>query len=523
MTCDVMKCCPRRFARPAGARGARRAGRIAAFGQAAAPEKRAQAGVGCGLWLALLVVVSALVPAKLLAADLELKVLHSFQSGRDGQQPEAALVEGVDGALYGTTFLGGTNQAGTVFKVNPDGSGNTPLFQFPKNTTSPFGLADPSGLIQGADGGLYGTDGSGGSFGGGSVYRLNTDGSGFTILYSFNSRSNGGYDPSAALLQGSDGWLYGTTAGGGTGAAGTVFKLRANGTEFVELHSFGGVGDGQGPMAPLIQGTDGALYGTTVNGGASAIGEASGYGTVFKIGTDGSETVLHSFMPEGGDGQRPYGALIQARDGLLYGVTSEGGTTSSGGSTGSGTIFRLNLDGSGYEIVHHFDPAVDGDGKYPWAGLEIGNDGALYGTTPRGGTYDVGVLFRYRPANSAYAVLYTFGTGAADGQYPRSRLVRARHGGLFGTAPFGGDSNFGIIFRLAPAPVFLTSIRPGGDQSMKITLTGASSFEYLIEASAERRVWTTVTNVYNATGVMEVSDPQAPEHAQRFYRAAWVP
>jgi uncharacterized repeat protein (TIGR03803 family) len=138
-----------------------------------------------------------------------------------------------------------------------------------------------------------------------------------------------------------------------------VFEVGTNGVGFLERYSFGAPFDAQGPKAPLIQGFDGVLYGTTVAGGASAIGGASGYGTIFKINPDGTgEAVLHSFLPTDGDGQRPYGALVQGSDGTLYGVTSEGGSTAHGGSSGGGTIFKINPDGSGYSILHSFDPAL---------------------------------------------------------------------------------------------------------------------------------------------------------------------
>jgi len=475
---------------------------------------------GATWWLVAFISVTL---ASAASAQLTLTILHSFTAGNDGEQPKASLVQGTDGALYGTTFMGGTNRAGTVFKVQPDGSGNTPLYQFPRNAENPFGLANPSGLIQAMDGGLYGTDSSGGRAGNGSVFRLNPDGTDFTILHDFDHTGGRGYSPSAAVVQGTNGFLYGTTEAGGTFGGGTVFEVGTNGVGFLERYSFGAPFDAQGPKAPLIQGVDGVLYGTTVAGGASAIGGASGYGTIFKINPDGTgEAVLHSFLPTDGDGQRPYGALVQGSDGTLYGVTSEGGSTAHGGSSGGGTIFKINPDGSGYSILHSFDPALP-EGKYPWPGLVIGNDGALYGTTQYGGTNNVGVLFRFDPDGSGYTVLYTFGSSPTDGRYPISPLVRAKDGGLFGTAPFGGDMNYGIIFRLAPAPAVITSIRSTSTKLIKLSLTSAPSFNYRIEVSPDQQNWTALTNVYNASGVMEVTDPNAPMSSHGFYRAAWVP
>ncbi len=456
-------------------------------------------------------------------AQLSLTVLHSFTGGLDGQQPQAALLEATDGVLYGTTYMGGSNNAGTIFKVNPDGSGNTPIYHFPKNPYSPFGLSDPSGLIQGADGALYGASGGGGT-GWGSIFRINTDGSGFATLHAFSLGAGGGYQPSAALVQARDGYLYGTTTYGGLYNLGTVFKIRADGSGFVQLHSFGGAGDAQQPMAPLIQGLDGYLYGTTPVGGASSVvGGISGFGAVFRISTDGSETVLHSFLPSGADGQYPYGGLVQGKDGTLYGVTQQGGSTSSGGSTGLGTVFKINPDGSGYTILHNFEPGASGDGEYPWPGLVIGNDGALYGTADRGGSNDVGVVFKLIPDGSGYAVLYTFGSTPGDGSNPRAPLIRATDGGLFGTAPLGGNMNFGTLFRLAPSPATISLSTAGAGQLPQISVRSAPYFGYRIEASTDHTHWMVLTNIYNSSGVMQIKDPDAPKYSQRFYRAAWVP
>jgi uncharacterized repeat protein (TIGR03803 family) len=458
------------------------------------------------------------------AADAQLneRVLHSFNGGSDGQQPYAGLVQGADGALYGTTYLGGTNNAGTVFKVNPDGSGNTPIYHFGANNVDPFGLAYPSGLIQGADGALYGTTGFGGAAGNGSVFRLNPDGTGYTIFHSFSL--SGGYEPTAALVQCRDGTLFGTTQAGGSGGAGTVFRISTNGTGFVQLYDFGlRPGDPQSPQAPLLQGADGALYGTTSAGGASAVGGASGYGTVFKINPDGTgAAVVHSFMPSGGDGQRPYASLVQGSDGALYGTTQEGGSLANGGSSGVGTVFKLNPDGSSYTILHSFDAAPD-DGRYPNSALAAGNDGALYGTTEYGGSSNVGAVFKLSLDGSDYSLLYSFGSNPGDGSYPKAPLLRASDGGLFGTAQFGGENNDGTIFRLGPAPALISLIRSAADKTVRLSITSAPHFEYHIEGSSDRLHWLLLTNMYNAAGTMQFTDPDASKFPIRFYRAAWVP
>jgi len=460
--------------------------------------------------------------ANVATAQLRLTVLHSFTGANDGQQPDAGLVQGTDLALYGTTYLGGTNAAGTVFRVNPDGSGNTPIFGFGGNGLDPFALSYPSALIQGADGGLYGTTGFGGGPGYGSVFRINTNGTGYSILHSFSQRE--GYQPAATVVQGRDGNLFGTTQLGGFFGAGTVFKISTSGTGFVQLYAFGAQpGDVQNPQAPLLQGSDGALYGTSSAGGASAVEGASGYGAIFKINTDGTgETVLHSFLPSGGDGQRPYGGLIQDDTGAFYGTTQEGGATANTGSSGFGTVFKFNPDGTAYSILHSSN-VTRGDGKYPNSALVLGNDGALYGTTEFGGIYDLGTVFKLNRDGSGYTLLYSFGSTTGDGSYPKAPLVRAASGGLFGTAQLGGKAYNGTIFRLNPAPsvVSLVVAPPGGN--LQLSLSAEPFFQYQIEGSNDGVHWVALTNVFNQTGVTTVADSGAARTPKRFYRAAWVP
>lgn len=455
--------------------------------------------------------------------QLTMTILHSFTGGLDGQQPYAGLVQAADGSLYGTTDYGGTNGAGVVFRVNPDGSGNSPVFDFGRNSIDPGGAANPSGLMEGTDGGFYGTTGFGGSAGLGTVFRVSADGSGFADLHDFSRDSGGPYEPVAGLVESSDGFLYGTTQGGGVSQLGCAFKVSTNGTGFVLLHQFGGT-DGSNPESPLILGQDGALYGTTDTGGASAVGGVSGMGTIFKISTDGTtQTVLHSFVGTNGDGQYPLTAgVVQGSDGTLYGVTQQGGSTADGPNSGLGTVFKLNPDGSGFAVLHNFSgPPTDGD--YPSATLVLGSDGFLYGTTEFGGFSNSGVVFQIATDGGGYRVLYHFGSGTNDGEYPATSFVQARDGGLFGMTKFGGANNFGTVFRLAPSPPVISGLVPLPDKSIQLSVTAASNFVFRIEATSDHAHWTTLTNVMNTTGTVRFTDASAAGAPMRFYRAAWVP
>ncbi len=218
----------------------------------------------------------------------------------DGAYPEAGLVQATDGNLYGTTYEGGANNYGTVFKITPSGTLTT-LYSFCSPVGCPDGDgANPlAGLLQATNGNLYGTTSGGGTNSEGTVFEITPAGE-LTTLYSFCSQvgcTDGG-NPYAGLLQATNGDLYGTTYGGGAGIRGTVFKITPSGM-LTTLYSFcqqgGGCSDGASPAAGLVQATNGNFYGTTQYGGVD------GYGTVFKITPSGTLTTLHSFenAPDG--------------------------------------------------------------------------------------------------------------------------------------------------------------------------------------------------------------------------------
>lgn len=325
--------------------------------------------------------------------------LYGFGGGDDGRNPAAGLILDKNGALYGTTTVGGGYGGvchigcGTVFELKPSRSRYSEqiLYRF---TGTPDG-ADPSaGLIFDDKGALYGTTAGGGSYGFGTVFKLTPSGSGYSesILYNFQDGSDGAH-PYAGLIFDKKGALYGTTSGGGYYGSGTVFKLTPSGSGYSEsiLCGFGGGGnEGANPAAGLIFDKSGALYGTTVGGGHY------GFGVVFKLMPLGSseynENTLLSFDGRG-DGAKPYAGLILGRKGTLY------GTTSGGGRFGFGTAFKLTPSGSDFSqsysesVLHSFN--FD-NGAWPEAGLIFGATGTLYGTTSSGGDHGdggVGTVF----------------------------------------------------------------------------------------------------------------------------------
>jgi uncharacterized repeat protein (TIGR03803 family) len=284
-----------------------------------------------------LLVMLALLTGIPLASAQTFIPLYSFTNGNDGAFPQAGLVQASDGNLYGTASEGGTNNLGTVFRINATGVLTT-LYSF----TGRDGDYPVAGLVQASDGNLYGTTQLGGTnyLGSwGTVFRITTNGA-LTTLYSFTNGQDGAY-PAAGLVQASDGNLYGTTQYGGTNNDGTVFRFTTNGV-LTPLYSFTGGNDGDNPEAGLVQAGDGNLYGTTTYGGIK--NGIFGYGTIFRITTSGTLTPLYPFT-NAYDGNHPVAGLVQANDGNLY------GTTAGGGTNGFGAVFELTLSPPALNIV----------------------------------------------------------------------------------------------------------------------------------------------------------------------------
>jgi len=392
------------------------------------------------LWAAALV-----LPVFAGQAGVSFTSLHSFQVPTNGANPYAGLVQGRDGNFYGTTYGGGTNNAGTVFKISTNGL-LTPLCFF---TGGNDGANPMAGLVQGRDGNLYGTTGGGGTNDTGTVFKISTNGA-LSSLYSFTGGDDGA-TPYAGLVQGSDGGLYGTTSEGGTNGNGTVFSITTNGT-LTTLYAFGTVTDANGdlldganPYAGLVQGSDGNLYGTTENGGTN------GWGTVFNISTNGTLTTLYAFgmvtdaYGNPVDGANPISGLAQGKDGDFYGTTEYGGNTN-----GYGTVFKISTNGT-LTTLYTFGTLVDAygnplDGANPSAGLVQASDGYLYGTIGYGGTDGSGAVFKIS-TNGALTTLYSF-TGGEDGADPYAGLVQGTDGYFYGTTEYGGANNWGAVFKI---------------------------------------------------------------------------
>jgi uncharacterized repeat protein (TIGR03803 family) len=319
-------------------------------------------------------------------AAAQIVLLHEFAGGStDGSSPYGSLT--LSGStLYGTTYGGGRG-LGTVFQINTDGSGFSLLHEFNGSDGAfPFGSLTLDGST------LYGMTLYGGSSGQGTIFKINTDGSDFSLLHEF-SGTDGAYPYGSLTLDGST--LYGAAADGLT-SFGTVFKINTDGSEFTLLHKFSG-SDGANPYGSLTL-SGSTLYGMTYVGGSS------GYGTVFKMNTDGSRfSLLHEF--NGSDGAFPFGSLTLSLDGsTLYGMTPYG----YGGSYGLGTVFQINTDGSGFSLLHEFNGS---DGAFPFGSLTL--DGStLYGMTLSGGSGNFGTVFSIAVPEPRVSPLLLAGVGA---------------------------------------------------------------------------------------------------------------
>jgi len=330
-----------------------------------------------------------------------------------------------------------------------------------QNFDGPNGSLPGSGLVQGTDGNFYGTTSYGGAYAYfGTVFKITPSGT-LSTLYSFDYNGVDGVSPFAPLVQGANGSLYGTTYEGGSGldctlddyGCGTVFELNLSGA-LTTLHSFD-VTDGAIPYEGLLLASNGDFYGTTYYGGGnSRCYRDYGCGTAFKITPSGTFTTLHIFG--GTDGGIGPGGLVQATDGDIYGTTYEGGSSSvcnTQNVTGCGTIFKLTPSGS-LTTLHSFDGA---DGEKPSGLVEVTN-GDFFGTATGGGANGDGTFFKITPSGTL-TTLYNFcsQTNCVDGGSPDVDLVQGTDGNFYGiTLLGGGPSNAGTIFKITPAGTLTT-------------------------------------------------------------------
>ncbi|MFN7997907.1 MAG: choice-of-anchor tandem repeat GloVer-containing protein [Bryobacteraceae bacterium] len=383
-----------------------------------------------------------------------MNVLHSFSSA-SGSFPASVLISNGNGGLYGTASSGGAAGQGVVFKLAPPQAGSRwtylVLYSF---LGSGDGSHPGNGLIFDAGGNIFGVTAYGGEKGAGTVFELKPPVPGSTawtetVVYSFTGGADGA-NPLAPLVLGSDGSLYGTAAGGLSGR-GVAFMLQPPTTagsswKYTLLHNFEGGADGAVPAGSLVFGRRGRLYGFTNAGGASNLG------TVFELippqGAGGwTEAVIYSFHG-GTDGSGPLGAPVFDGYSNLY------GNTVGGGASGMGTVFQLKVpatSGAGWTEFVRYSFRGGADGANPSGAMIFGTNGVLYGTTLFGGPANAGTVFQLgTPASPqggwVESVLQTF--SGANGARPQAGVVFGSGGTLYGTTLLGGSSQSGTLFKL---------------------------------------------------------------------------
>lgn len=482
-----------------------------------------------------------------------------------GLWPSGALVEGDDGFLYGTTIRGGNNDRGVVFRVGKGGGMETLVdFDF---QNSPKGSGPSGGLVQIASNEFIGTTAAGGDFNKGTVFRVSNVMSSSATLTTVvdlagtgSTNETGPAAPFGGLTEASNGYLYGTTAEGGTHEKGTVFRSTKAGVVevLVEFTGNGMTEKGEQPLGALFEAIDGNFYGVT------ALGGTDNFGTVFRMTPGGELTTLIEFTGTAGSqpGSYPSGGLADGGDGYLYGVTSHGGAND------YGTVFRITLAGSFESLVSLTGDLIGAPGYHPRGTLVKATDGDFYGTTETGGvdsngtifrvtstgiftslfdmplfsSYPYGLIegtdgnfygvcegngfplpfggvsysnygnvFRYSPAGE-YSVLASFygdDENGTKGRYPKARLFEGADGFLYGTTSAGGVSGFGTVFRCATYSGYLETI---------FEFSGTEGMFPGSAPNSGKLILDTVGNLYGITSYGGVTTDGAPAGLGQIYR-----
>ena len=379
-----------------------------------------------------------------------LSLIHSFTGGtNDGINPWSALTL-VGDKFYGMTESGGQQYggSGTIFSLNTDGTGFKVIHSFGNVKSDGVG---PLGFLTASDSKLYGMTHSGGNFGYGTIFSINTDGTGFALLHSFDQTTSP-YTNSLAI---SGSKLYGMF----NANQGGIFSINTDGTGFTIIHKFEFLSkkNGNNPYGSLVL-SGNKLYGMTRDGGG-----ATSHGTVFSINTDGTEfVILRPFsLSDGGD---PRDSLTLSRN-KLYGMTYRGGVQN------KGVIFSMNTDGTGFALLHTFTGGTN-DGANPYGSLTL--DGStLYGMTNKGGTADKGTLFSVNTYGSSFTLLHSFTTNANDGSSPFGYgYLTILNSTIYGMTYLGGSTSGaygGVIFSFPILPLSVPGVVSAASQSTAAT------------------------------------------------------
>ncbi len=388
---------------------------------------------------AIIAILLFLASVSQLAQSQTYSVIYNFTGkGSDGATPYGGPILDRLGNLYGTTYLGGSLGAGSVYRLSPNGSSwkYTSLYSFKA-------ISDGSGpgfgsLAMGADRALIGTTEGGGNFGTAFVVCACPQREG--VIHRFGTGTDGA-QPIGGVVLDSAGNFYGTTSLGGAFGNGTVFEAQRSGRAWIEsvIYSFTGGTDGANPPAGVTLDAQGNLYGT------SSFGGANGSGAVYELSRSNSgwtQTVLYNFQGLN-DGQNPVGGVVVDRAGNLYGTTFDGGIN------GGGTVYQLSPSSGGWTFtaLYSFTGGYGG----PYNKLTLDGKGNIYGFTNGDGANGLGSVFKLTPSNGGWIFtdLHDF-IGGSDGASPYGSVAVDSNGNVFGTAAVGGSQNQGLVFEITP-------------------------------------------------------------------------
>jgi len=446
--------------------------------------------------------------------DVPIITLISFSTA-NGASPAAGLVQGPDGGFYGTTQFGGSYGQGTVFKITSNGT-FTNLLSF-TGTSGLYPGANPVGnLVSGANGIFYGTTEAGGASNYGTVFAVTANGT-FTSLVSFTGTNGAdlGDSPAAGLVWGTNGNLYGTTQYGGTndlanGGDGTLFEVTTNGgfTSLVSFNATNGVYIGANPAGNLVLGADGNFYGTTYYGGTNDLVNG-GDGTIFRITHAGGFSSLFSFNTS--NGANPQAGLVQGANGSFY------GTTFNGGSNALGEVFNITSQG----LLTTLLTFNSTNGANPYAGLVQGLDGNFYGTTQFGGTNGYGTVFQMTPAGR-FTSLISF--AQTNGANPVAGLTQGTDGNFYGTTASGGTNyTSGTVFRFTPPPLFLKEWLTNGTYACTWSAATSQTYQVQFITHLGQTNWSNLGSAIPATSSTATTSDPLGTNQQRFYRVSLGP
>ncbi|MCK5765175.1 MAG: hypothetical protein KAH26_04290, partial [Bacteroidales bacterium] len=352
--------------------------------------------------------------------------LYDFDGSAHGAEPSEGVIQASNGKLYGMTYKGGIQDKGVLYSydINANVLNQVRHFVGPLTGTSPLGK-----LLQASNGFLYGMTSLSGLYGFGVIFEYDPGTDTFTKKYDFYNLD--GERPFGSFVELADGYLYAMTYEGGVDNKGVLFKYNPGSGSFAKLFDFYGEDYGENPIGSLCVDANGKLYGMTWFGGA-----ISNTGLLFEYDPlNGIFTKKFDFM-SAPYGARPYGSLMKTSDGQIYGIAYEGGNLH------GGAIYKIDKDDYSYQVVHNFDYLISGGSSY--GSLIEASNGLLYGMAQGGAQLD-GVLFTFNPATDSYTVLHNF-NDIIYGKKPRGSLLQASNGKLYGMTTEGGTNNDGVLF-----------------------------------------------------------------------------